>query len=67
MTESENTVKRIMATVEETFGNRWKAQAWLRRPNTALNGKTPMSLCESEQGAATVEALLGWISHGIAA
>lgn len=60
-------VARILLEAEETFGNRDKAGAWLRRPTRALAGETPLGLLDTDQGTREVEALLGRIAHGIAA
>jgi putative toxin-antitoxin system antitoxin component (TIGR02293 family) len=38
---------------------------WLRTPNTALRGETPISLLETDIGARMVERVLGRIEHGV--
>lgn len=58
---------RVIAAAEDTFGSKEKAAAWLRRATTALNGQAPISLLDTNEGAAQVEALLVRIDHGIAA
>ncbi len=60
-------VARILALTEETFANRAKAQAWLRRPTRPLADERPLDLLDTEEGARVVERLLGHIAHGIAA
>ena len=60
-------VARVLATAEETFGDRAKAADWLRRHTAALAGEPPLDLLDTEQGARLVEALLGRIAHGLAA
>lgn len=67
--ESERAVRvaSMTALAEETFANRAKAQAWLRRPTSALGDKRPLDLLDSEPGARVVEQLLYRIAHGIAA
>lgn len=60
-------VARVLAAAEETFGSRDKAGVWLRRPTTALAGESPLQLLDTDEGARTVEMLLGRIGHGIAA
>lgn len=60
-------VARILALAEETFANRAKAQAWLRRPTRPLADERPLDLLDTEEGARAVEQLLGHIAHGIAA
>lgn len=58
---------RLVASAEETFGDADKAHTWLTRPTRALDGQTPLSLADTDQGARSVEALLGRIAHGVAA
>jgi putative toxin-antitoxin system antitoxin component (TIGR02293 family) len=60
-------VARVLAQAEETFGSQQKAGLWLRRATTALAGDSPLSLLDTDEGARTVETLLGRIGHGIAA
>lgn len=60
-------VARIIAVAEETFGSREKAGSWLRRPTVVLAGESPLELLDTDEGARTVETLLGRIAHGIAA
>ncbi|WP_284947369.1 type II RES/Xre toxin-antitoxin system antitoxin [Acidisoma cladoniae] len=60
-------VARILASAEETFGDRDKAGIWLRRPTTALAGEQPLSLLDTDEGTREVERLLGRIDHGLAA
>jgi len=60
-------VASMTALAEETFANKEKAQTWLRRPTSALGGKRPIDLLDSEPSARVVEQLLYRISHGIAA
>lgn len=60
-------VARILALAEETFANRAKAQAWLRRPTRPLADERPLDLLDTEEGTRVVERLLGHIAHGIAA
>jgi putative toxin-antitoxin system antitoxin component (TIGR02293 family) len=60
-------VARIIAAADDTFGNRDKAAAWLRRATTALAGERPLDLLDTDEGARQVETLLGRIGHGIAA
>ena len=56
----------LVAAAEETFGAD-KALAWLVRENRVLDGQTPLSLADTDQGVRSVETLLGRIGHGIAA
>jgi putative toxin-antitoxin system antitoxin component (TIGR02293 family) len=67
--ESERAVRvaSIVALAEDTFADRDKARAWLRRPTTVFGGKRPIDLLATEIGARLVEQLLYRIAHGIAA
>jgi putative toxin-antitoxin system antitoxin component (TIGR02293 family) len=58
---------RLVALAEETFGDATKANTWLNRENRILEGHTPLALSDTEQGARSVEVLLGRIGHGLAA
>lgn len=60
-------VARVLATAEETFGDRDKAHRWLRRPTATLADEAPLDLLDTEEGAREVESVLGRIAHGIAA
>lgn len=60
-------VMRVIAQAYDTFGDRGKAQFWLRRQTNALEGEQPLDLLDTEEGAREVEALLVRIAHGIAA
>ncbi len=67
--ESDRMVRMVgvVAAAEEVFGDSDKAHAWLNRANRTLDGETPLSMTDTDQGARAVEALLGRIAHGIAA
>jgi putative toxin-antitoxin system antitoxin component (TIGR02293 family) len=67
--ESERAIRvaSITSLAEETFANPEKGRAWLRRPTTALGGKRPLDLLDSEPGGRVVEQLLYRIGHGITA
>jgi putative toxin-antitoxin system antitoxin component (TIGR02293 family) len=60
-------VARIYAQAAETFGDPDQAARWLRKPMRQFRGRTPMEMLETELGSHQVEALLGRISHGLAA
>jgi putative toxin-antitoxin system antitoxin component (TIGR02293 family) len=60
-------VALITALAEDTFDDKAKADAWLRRPTRALDGRRPIDLLDSEVGGRLVEDLLYRIAHGIAA
>ncbi len=56
---------RISAEADRVFGDSGKSSRWLRKPNFALSGQTPIDLLRSETGALAVSELLGQIDHGI--
>jgi putative toxin-antitoxin system antitoxin component (TIGR02293 family) len=60
-------VLRVVSEAEATFGTREKAHRWLRLATTALAGRSPLELLDTDVGARRVELLLGRIAHGIAA
>lgn len=55
---------RIVALAKEHTGDERTATQWLKRPNRALGGRTPLELVDTEIGARAVENVLGRISYG---
>ena len=55
---------RVIAIAKHYLGDGPKAARWLRRPNRALGGSTPLALVDTELGARTVENVLGRIAYG---
>ncbi len=49
---------------EATFGGRDAARRWLKTPNFALAGATPLSMLDTEPGAREVRHILSSIGHG---
>lgn len=58
-------IVRVVARAEVALGDAAKAEAWLRAPNRALEGRRPMDLLGSDGGARAVEKVLGRIEHGV--
>ena len=58
---------RIQTPAEETFGEKEKANRWLRRTLTELGGETPFIVAQTETGARVIETILGKIAWGAAA
>ena len=58
-------LKRIAAQAQRVFGDRDKANRWLRKPKRELKGETPLAFLASEAGARLVEEMLHRIEHGI--
>jgi putative toxin-antitoxin system antitoxin component (TIGR02293 family) len=67
--ESDRAVRllRIQTLAEETFGDKDKANRWLRRPLTELHGESPLDIAQTEAGARVIESILGKIAWGAAA
>ena len=49
----------------ETFEDIDTALDWLKSPNAALSGTTPLSLLDTDIGAESVSDTLGRIAHGV--
>ncbi len=58
---------RVMALAGKTFANRDKADRWLHKELSALNGRRPIDLTRTHAGARVVEDLLMSIAWGAAA
>ncbi len=48
----------------EAFGDATLARDWLRSPNTALGGATPLSMLDTEFGSREVSRILAAIAYG---
>lgn len=57
-------VADIAHAAEETFGSREAATRWLKTANRGLAGATPLSMVDTEPGAAEVRRLLASINYG---
>ena len=58
-------LEQIAEHSDRVFGNREKAQRWLRQPNRALETARPIDLLESEAGAHQVHEILHRIDFGM--
>ena len=56
---------RISTEADRVFGDPEKSSRWLRKPNSAFSGQSPLALLKSETGAIAVSELLGQIDHGM--
>jgi putative toxin-antitoxin system antitoxin component (TIGR02293 family) len=67
--ESDRAVRllRVQTLAEETFGDKQKANRWLRHPLTELWGETPLAVAQTGAGARVIETILGKIAWGAAA
>jgi putative toxin-antitoxin system antitoxin component (TIGR02293 family) len=66
VTEGDRTMRllRIITEAVDAIGDAGKAMSWLRRPNPALSGKTPLETIVTEAGTALVRRALGVIAYG---
>jgi putative toxin-antitoxin system antitoxin component (TIGR02293 family) len=55
----------VLAKAAETFENLDTALDWMKSPNSALAGATPLSLMDTDGGAENVMDTLGRIEHGV--
>lgn len=58
-------IARVGLWALETFGEREKTIAWLRRPNRALQGSRPIDLLDTDDGARLVEQVIGRLAYGV--
>lgn len=66
-TESEKLwrLDRVATRAESVLGSRESALQWLKHPNVAIDGETPLSLLDTDIGGELVMDLLGQIEHGV--
>jgi len=67
--ESDRAVRllRIQTVAEDIFGDKERANLWLRRPLAELSGETPLVVAQTDAGARVIETILGKIAWGAAA
>ena len=56
---------RAVGRANEVFEDSEAALHWLKSPNSALSGATPLSVLDTEIGAESVLDTLGRIEHGV--
>ena len=56
---------RVVGRATEVFENAQAAVNWLKASNMSLEGKTPLSLLDTDIGAESVLDTLGRIEHGV--
>ncbi|MCI1210208.1 MAG: MbcA/ParS/Xre antitoxin family protein [Treponema sp.] len=64
-TEVTLSVLRIYQKAQEVFGSETRAQEWMKRPNTALQGRTPVACVQNRFGAEEVTDVLNRIEYGV--
>ena len=55
----------INARAREVFGNRERAEEWMRESNPALQDRKPLKAIKTQSGRRAVEQILGRIQHGV--
>lgn len=56
---------RVVERAEDVFDGLDASLDWLKSPNAALSGATPLSLLDTDIGAESVLDTLGRIEHGV--
>jgi putative toxin-antitoxin system antitoxin component (TIGR02293 family) len=56
---------RILALALAVLESRENAVAWLREPNDALAGRSPLAAVASDPGAEKVQNMLYQMEHGV--
>ncbi len=56
---------RVLSLAESVYGSRERALAWLRKPHARLDGRTPLSLLNTDTGSRIVDELLIQIDEGM--
>ena len=60
-------IARVAELAEQIFGDKAKADRWMRKPKRALGGATPLAYLASKAGARHVEEMLYRIDSGFLA
>ena len=56
---------RVLSLAESVYGSRERALAWLRKPHARLDGRTPLSLLNTDTVSRIVDELLIQIDEGM--
>jgi putative toxin-antitoxin system antitoxin component (TIGR02293 family) len=56
---------QVIERAVEVFEDEQAALSWLKNPNAALGGSSPLSLLDTELGSLAVSNTLGRIEHGV--
>lgn len=56
---------QVIERAVEVFEDEQAALSWLKSPNAALGGSSPLSLLDTELGSVAVTRTLGRIEHGV--
>ena len=55
---------RVIALATRSIGDAEAARRWLKLPNRALGGRTPLDVIDTEPGTRALENVLGRIAYG---
>jgi uncharacterized protein (DUF2384 family) len=55
----------LLSYVNVIFGNKERADLWLRSPNANLEGKTPKQAIRSKSGREKINGMMLRVEHGI--
>ncbi|MEP0545812.1 MAG: antitoxin Xre/MbcA/ParS toxin-binding domain-containing protein [Rhodothermales bacterium] len=58
-------IARLYEIATDVLMGEAEARRWLKAPNTALGGQSPLDYADTEPGAREVEDLLGRLAHGV--
>jgi putative toxin-antitoxin system antitoxin component (TIGR02293 family) len=58
-------ITRLIKQAEEVLEGKETAIRWLKAPNYALGGVTPLDFADTEVGGEEISELLGRIEHGV--
>jgi putative toxin-antitoxin system antitoxin component (TIGR02293 family) len=58
-------IARLYEIATDVLMGEAEARRWLKAPNAALGGQSPLDYADTEPGAREVEDLLGRLAHGV--
>ena len=58
-------IERLLALATELLRDGDRARDWLKSPQAALAGQSPLAYADTEVGAREVEQLIGRLRHGV--
>lgn len=64
VSQFENIVEVVTKGID-VFEDKSRFNEWMRQPNTALGGKSPLSLIDSDKGIREILDVLGRLRHGV--
>ena len=64
VSQFENIVEVVTKGID-VFEDKSRFNEWMRQPNKALGGKSPLSLIDSDAGIKDILDVLGRIKHGV--